>query len=785
MAEQNDSVNRLHHRLELLLKRQDDFAREINALREEISLLKAQQEVEVPERQVTQDSSAALPEPELAKQTVQHTDKQQVEKPVKPQSKVMARQAPKEKSDLEKFIGENLINKIGIAITVIGVAIGAKYAIDHELVSPLTRIVLGYLAGIGLLGFAIKLKKNYENFSAVLLSGAMAILYFITFAAYSFYDLIPRLPAFALMLVFTVFTVMAAIHYGRQVIAHIGLVGAYAVPFLLSESSGQVSVLFSYMTVINAGILVIAFKKYWKALCYTSFVFTWLIYFAWYVTDYNVDEYFVLALSFLSIFFLTFYLMLLANRLFKREKTVNDDILLLLANTFIFYGIGYAIFNSHATGKQLLGLFTLFNAVLHFVVSVVIYRKKLTNNSLFYVVSGLVLVFITLAIPVQLDGNWVTLLWAAEAALLFWIGRTKNVAIYEKLSYPLMLLAFFSIIQDWSEFYYVYYEYSTGVKGSTPLFNILFLSSMLFVAAFAFMTYVNSKYSYLSSSGKGLLKIVSFLIPAIMLTTLYFAFRLEIADYWAQRYAYSSISVTTDSPSPLMYWDSDLKYFKSIWIINYSLFFFAVLALVNYSKIKNRLLGFINLGFIIVTMLVFLTQGLYVLSELRESYLDQSLSEYYERGAFNIAIRYISLIFAALAIVIAYRCIRMEFKSRGLRIAFDLLMHIALLWMASSEVIHWMDMAGTEHSYRFGLSILWGVYSFFLIAFGMWKKKKYLRVAGIVLFGVALLKLFVYDISALNTIAKTIAFVLLGVLLLVISFLYNKYKHIISDDKNN
>ncbi len=96
-----------------------------------------------------------------------------------------AKYTPKQKSDLEKFIGGNLINKIGILITIIGVAIGAKYSIDNDLISPLTRIILGYLLGLGLLGFGIKLKEKYKSFSAVLVSGAMVIMYFITFATHA------------------------------------------------------------------------------------------------------------------------------------------------------------------------------------------------------------------------------------------------------------------------------------------------------------------------------------------------------------------------------------------------------------------------------------------------------------------------------------------------------------------------------------------------------------------------------------------------------------------------
>ncbi len=167
------------------------------------------------------------------------------------------------RADLEKFIGENLISKIGIIVLVLGVGIGAKYAIDNNLISPLTRIIIAYIFGFGLVGLAIRLKPKYLNFSSVLISGGMAIMYFVTYFAYASYELIPQSAAFALMAMFTLFTVAAALLYDRQVIAHIGLVGAYAVPFLLSDNSGNYLILFAYMAIINAGILAISIKKYW------------------------------------------------------------------------------------------------------------------------------------------------------------------------------------------------------------------------------------------------------------------------------------------------------------------------------------------------------------------------------------------------------------------------------------------------------------------------------------------------------------------------------------------
>jgi uncharacterized membrane protein len=306
-----------------------------------------------------------------------------------------------------------------------------------------------------------------------------------------------------LMVLFTVFTVVSAISYNRQVIAHIGLVGAYAVPFLLSDGSGRVVILFSYMAIINAGILVIAFRKYWKPLYYSSFLITWLIFLTWFIPKFEVSSHFELAWIFISIFFVTFYIIFLAYKLLKKEKFEFEDLILLIANSSVFYGIGYSILNQHIVGEDFQGLFTVGNALIHLTAGIIIYRQKLADKNLFFFTIGLALAFFTIAIPVQFDGNWVTLLWAAESALLFWIGRTKNTAAYELLSYVLMILAFSSITLGWPGSYhaigsYHVVGYMQNGKHFAPLFNINFLTSILFIASL--ITISNSLRRYTATS---------------------------------------------------------------------------------------------------------------------------------------------------------------------------------------------------------------------------------------------------------------------------------------------
>ena len=281
------------------------------------------------------------------------------------------------------------------------------------------------------------------------------------------------------------------------------------------------------------------------------------------------------------------------------------------------------------------------------------------------------------------------------------------------------------------------------------------------------------------------MRIGSFLIPAIFLSVLYYAFRIEIETYWNQLSDAAALIKPQDIANRDGFGNTDLLKFKTIWVLNYSLLFLSLLSFANIKKIRNSNLGFINLGLNTIVILVFLIHGLYILGELRESYLSHTLSDYSGGSSFNIGIRYVSFAFVGLILYSTYRYIQQNFiktESLNLNEAFDILLYSCIIWIASSELIAWMDITKSAQSYKLGLSILWGVYALLLIILGIWKNKKHLRIAAIALFGVTLVKLFFYDISHLDTIAKTVVFVALGILLLIISFLYNKYRHLINDE---
>jgi uncharacterized membrane protein len=128
-----------------------------------------------------------------------------------------------------------------------------------------------------------------------------------------------------------------------------------------------------------------------------------------------------------------------------------------------------------------------------------------------------------------------------------------------------------------------------------------------------------------------------------------------------------------------------------------------------------------------------------------------------------------------------------------------------LLYLASSELmLHWLVLSldpakGTLHVVadyehintmrsqviKTGYPILWGVIAFGLLLLGIKKQLKNVRIAALVLLGLTIAKLFLYDIRNASETGKIIAFILLGVLILVISFVYQKLKLLVIAEKPN
>lgn len=787
-----EKINLIGQKIMLLSKDLERYKTELDKLRAQLEMLQAPERTAAP----IVNEEVKIPTPINIQETIQ-------EDLLPPVSIVTAQPIPetqihnkKQSSfNFEEFIGGKLISIIGIIILVIGLSIGVKYAIDRDLITPLSRIVLAYFAGGILLAITLKLKQNYKAFSAVLLSGAMASLYFTTFAAYSMYSLFPQLAAFAIMVIFTAFTVFAATMYELEIIGIIGLVGAYCVPVLLSDGSGKIQVMFCYMLIINSGILILSFKKYWKILNHISFAITWLIVGGWIAGRYDYTSHFPMAMIFSFLFFIIFYISNMSYKILKHEKFGVIDIIRLLSNSFIFFGIGYSILNN-IRYENYLGLFTVANALIHLVFSYIVFKNKLLDRKLFYLLIAMVLSFITIAIPVQLDGNWVTLLWSAEAVLLFSIGRHKNVRFYEWLGAIMIGLSMFSLIGDWSHSYYVSYYDNLLFKFWTPFLNVYFLSSLLFVISISIIVRTHFKRSLSAEEYKTfrIYQLFDYLLPAILFIFIYLTFNNEISAIFKARYEQSYLKIPSKEYGDITeIYNYTIQKIGSVALGIYSVIFFIVATVLVTKKWQSSLSGWLIFSLNLVVVCLFMILGLRMLAELRTDYLSQN-SPYYPISQWVIYLRYLCFILIGLLLFLTHKLLLSNSFSKFhvSKIYTGVIIHFFILVFLSNEIVNLNILnnlaiasdyyEGSNATYKLGFTALWGIYSFAMIAWGIFKRNRIMRISAITLFGVTLIKLVTYDTWDLSTGYKIIAFILLGIILLVVAFLYQKFKDLIFGD---
>ncbi len=185
--------------------------------------------------------------------------------------------------DFDTLVKGNGIFWLGAIVLAIGGVFLAKYSIEAGLLPPIVRVVLGAIFGCSLVVVAEVLNQNKEKFKintpyipAALASGGVITCFAMILVSFDFYDFITPNIAFALLAIVSIAATYLALRFG-PVLAAIGIIGAYAVPILVSTGSNNVIALLTYVSFVSLSAVWVAQLVKQKWLWWQSFVghFVW------------------------------------------------------------------------------------------------------------------------------------------------------------------------------------------------------------------------------------------------------------------------------------------------------------------------------------------------------------------------------------------------------------------------------------------------------------------------------------------------------------------------------
>lgn len=650
--------------------------------------------------------------------------------------------------DLEKFIGENLVNKIGIAILVLAIGFFVKYAIDNNWIGPVGRVGIGILCGAILVAFAHKMRKSYKAFSSVLAGGGIAVFYFSITLAFQEFHLFSQLAALVIMIVITIFAVALALLYDKEELAIIGLLGGFASPFLLSNGTANYNGLLLYLFILNVGLLIIAYYKSWRILNISSFGLSVIVFAT--VLFVLPSSAYGLGLRYATIFYLLFFCINITNNVREKKAFIAIDFSVLLINTALYFGAGLYLLTEMGDAAYR-GLFSAALAFLNLVLSYILFRKKSVDPNILYLLIGITLTFISLTAPIQLHGNNITLFWFTEAVLLHWLYQRSGIKMMRLTSLILWGLAIISLLMD------IYEIYADDSVRLTLIANKGFITTAFgALGSYALYRLVKKDTKeevYAIASGGELYR-----VGAIIL--LFAAGALEINHQFSYYYPNSDLNV--------------------IYLMLYLPVFSYLLSLVS-AQLAGSTARAVSINIVLLSC----SAGLYLL--ITPDYYRQ-LEQFLTRNSALLAHFWAHWLSDVVVALIFYRLVVFAGKTAAgaWLLSAAIVVFLSLEVCLVSEVLFYTKtelIADIQLVYvKTGLPILWGISSFVLMWLGMRNKQRELRIISLTLFGITLLKLFLFDIRNIPVGGKIAAFFCLGVLLLIVSFMYQKLKKIITDD---
>ena len=640
-------------------------------------------------------------------------------------------------TNFEKYIGENLFGKIGILIFIIGIGFFVKYAIDQNWINETARTLMGYAVGAGMLVLAERLHKRYHTFSSLLAGGAFGIYYLITAIAFHYYGLFSHTMAFVILCVTTIFMSAVSVLYDRKELAVTALVGGFIAPFIISTDSSSIISLQIYITILNIGMFCLAMYKKWAILPMVSFGFTYII--LWGTTalgsfsDSEAVTTYPTLFAFATLFYVIFLLpVVFILRTQYGENTRLGLLGIITANSFMYLIYGDFLLQHFEASSDTTAYLAFFIAAVNLAIHLYLRFRVEGQDTLRNLMLGLAITFASMGIPILFSAANVLMVWAAESVLLLWLFTKEKNRIYELASAVLLLLTLGAL---------AYYRTTDAFIHDTG-------DSLFFNGAFFVTTFVSIAY---------------YVVAVIM------QFNKELFSDTKRLIAYTPCNA-----------------------IAYALGF-SILFLAFRDNFHFHLEQPISEYASLLTANIMLLGGALILRkrfEISENKLAYEISLYLAGILFAMTVwnytdpEGLLLRWLMALVTIAYMayCMRGQLlvtsNQRNLHIEYSIIS--TLMWLTLTRLLL-ITFNEVNFSTAFSLSL--GIAAFILMCIGMRYHSKEIRIVSLAEFGIVIGKLILNDVWTMPALGKIIVFISLGALLLILSFLYQKLKDALFNEK--
>lgn len=655
------------------------------------------------------------------------------ETPVTPTPKYTKHTTPEPKAtseDDERTIGVKWMAVIGILIAVIGLSLFIKYLIEKDLIGPVAIVSFGYVTSLAMVGTSLKVSETRKVLKDTLLIGGTTLGWMITWLAYGHYELFPSGLTVAITLMISLGLMAFAYANENKLMFHFALLGFIFSPMVSGYSIKRHDTFWMTFTVAyNVALLFLYKYKKWVSAYGMSFFITLIleVFISFFGESYGNPVYVGYFAAVAAVFYAG--VVVLYDRL-------NENSSALIVIDIVFFALltFFEFFERNSTSNT----YMILAAALGFTAYMFRHFKR-DAKPLYNTPFALACIFFNIAFllhrfPSPLN-HWLPFMLSIDIILMAILYRNSGNESFKSLGMALVWLNFIVL--------YVYTPFfgERIAENFTLVFNIDLIGQLSFITILFYLY----KIGFMQQSVG-----TAFLIMLCLMATV----GLSNYKYWYLiRHNYD---------------EEVLQCVTHLCITIMGLLGISII-MANLPKRIEWLKNFKILGQygLLVSVFYFCISGIYVLDSLRDHIA--SLPASYHGW------RYASLALTAVAIFFIIRN-RNASLCRHFDKLSDIVAAAAIIWLVAAEInntFHLYDLQVKR--YRMFVTLWFTVSSVVLFVLGLKYKLKHLRIFGFIMTGVTILKLFFIDIWETELIVKAVVFVAIGLLFLLISYIYSKY----------
>jgi uncharacterized membrane protein len=416
----------------------------------------------------------------------------------------------------EDVVAGRWLNYVGILALLFAVTFFLKYAFDNDWVGPRGRISIGLLLGSALYPWSQRLlNKGYKYFSEGIAALGAAVLYVSLWAGWHYYQIFSQNTAFALMIVVTAVTFVVAVGRNSQRIALLAQIGGLITPVLVSTGQNHEVALFTYLLILGAAVLGVAWVRSWKSLLPVQFAGTMIFFCGWY-TEFYREPAMAVTILFATLFFALFAAIPVVRS--WRDGGISELEIGVVALNALFISVTlHQILWPQYRWALTAAIVAL--AAAHLGAERVLPAGRGAGTQTARILySGLALTFATLAIPICCDGKWITIAWAVEGVILVWSGFATQMPLLRWAAFLLFAIVAGRLV-------------AIPIPADTFLFNVRFVTYLIAVASFFGACYFASQQPHEVGAEEKTLYLITAIAANILLIT---ALSLEVWDYFGR-----------------------------------------------------------------------------------------------------------------------------------------------------------------------------------------------------------------------------------------------------------